>query len=106
LKRRDILLTFSVALSAISMIIMCLSLIGMISQSLITAAFRVFFVSSIGLLIGLVLLVIATEKQEEMTRSACENNGGKYVVVGHEQSFIMAGKVLVPTTIEVHGCKK
>lgn len=44
------------------------------------------------------------EVEEVKDKEACEYIGGRYEVVGKENSMILVGKVLVPQTVDVYGC--
>jgi cytochrome c biogenesis factor len=60
--------------------------------------------------IGLIVFLIGSfwvlSIHDKHDRDACQAIGGKYVVVDHETTLIMSGKVLVPVETDVYGCVK
>jgi membrane protein YdbS with pleckstrin-like domain len=61
-------------------------------------------VTIISLVLGAVFLIIAAVQQDVQERNACEDIGGKYVVVDTHMTVVTTGKVSVPQEIDVYGC--
>lgn len=60
----------------------------------------------IALFVGVILLCIGASILYEDEKNACENVGGKYVVVDTETTVISTGDTTTTSNIDIYGCVK
>jgi uncharacterized membrane protein len=62
--------------------------------------------STILIITGVILGLMAESQEHETERIACEKAGGYYVVVDEETQLISTGKTTMLTEVDIYGCVK